>query len=518
MEDDTSRRIERMSQQRAVFLTGATGLLGRWLLHDLLAQGHPVAVLVRDAEQGPAAERIAALVDSWSAEQQRTLPTPLVLAGELGPDGPALSAAERSWFGRHRPAVVHAAANLSFRETADGEPWRTNVVGTESLLLLCQDLGISEWHQVSTAFVCGRRAGLIPEEGIDDRPSFHNPYEESKFQAEQLLRRTADLRTTVYRPSLIVGDSRTGQTTTFNGLYRFLELGTRLAAGAVDLPLRLPLRGDEPWDLVPVDWVSQAIVELIGRPRWHGHTFHLVSRSPVSSRLVRDVAAEVLKIGGVEFAGPGGVENHTRLEQLFSDGIQEYWPYLGGAPQFVSENTRAALPELPPPCVDRSMLERLIRFAAASRWGRGPRQVAAARSSAEAPWNCGQYIEQIFPNQARRSRLAREAGLDLTVGIDLRGPGGGQWSCKWRQGELVYAKSGLEKDATVTYHTDTATFDAVVRGRQTPQEAFFEQRISITGDLETALKLAVLFGQFLAETRMAAPHRTEVVDSRSFAS
>ena len=288
------------------------------------------------------------------------------------------------------------------------------------------------------------------------------------------------------------------------------------------LPLRLPLSGDEIWNLVCVDWVSRALVELLARPQWHGRTFHLVSRSPVSTRLVRDVGAEVLNLPNVEFAGSEGVEpaapSPSRLEQLFLDGIQEYWPYLGGNPVFASVNTSAALPDLPPPPVDRPMLERLIRFAVASRWGRAPLQTKAAPLPDGRGSYCAEYIEQVFPRQARRSSLAREAGLDLTVCFDIRGPGGGQWSCKWNQGELAYARRGLEDGAAVTYHTDAATFQAVVSGCQTPQEAFFEQRIAITGDLETALKLAVLFGQFLAEHPVPQPLRTVVMDATPFRS
>src|SRR5262249_13387275 len=152
------------------------------------------------------------------------------------------------------------------------------------------------------------------------------------------------------------------------------------------------------------------------------------------------------------------------------------------------------LPDLPPPPVDRPLLKRLIGFAVNNRWGRGP-SPPAETSSPSAVSRCAEYIERVFPRQARQSRLAQEAGLDLVVCIDLRGPGGGQWSCKWTAGELVYARRGLEEETRVTYHTDTATFEAVVNGLQTPQEAFFEQRINITGDLETALKLAVLFEQ-----------------------
>jgi thioester reductase-like protein len=487
-----------MPERRAVFLTGATGLLGRYLFRDLLRKGRPVAILVRDSRQNPAAGRVAEILADWNDRFHFRPPAPVVLAGDLGADGLGLSAADRRWLGRHCGSVLHAAANLSFRETPAGEPWRTNVAGTESLLKLCRDAGLSQWHHVSTAFVCGQRVGRVAEDELDLGQSFHNPYEESKFHSEKLVRQTPNIHATVYRPSVIVGDSRTGYTSSFIGLYRFLELGSRLASmnpdpGRASLPLRLPLGGDEPWDLVPVDWVARAIVRLMSRPGCSGRAFHLVSRSPVSTRTVRDVGSEELNLSGVEFAGPGGAADPTRLEEMFLDGVREYWPYLGGSPVFDATNTAAALPRFPPPAIDRPMLKRLIRFAVNSRWGRDVTPTTASDSQ------CAEYIERVFPRQARRSPLAREAELDITVGIELEGRGGGRWTCKWERGELVAARRGLEVDAAVTYRTDTATFDAVVNGRQTPQEAFFEQRIAITGDVETALKLAVLFGQFLAE-------------------
>ena len=75
------------------------------------------------------------------------------------------------------------------------------------------------------------------------------------------------------------------------------------------------------------------------------------------------------------------------------------------------------------------------------------------------------------------------------------------------QGELVQVQRGLHPDAVATFTTDPATFEAIVLGRQTPQEAFFEQRVAISGELETALKLVVLLGQFLAENPVAQPQR-----------
>src|SRR5947209_5450045 len=77
------RRSATMPPRRAVLLTGATGLLGQYLLRDLLAQGEAVAVLVRDSEQEKAAERIVRIISFWSEQLHKQLPTPVVLNGEL---------------------------------------------------------------------------------------------------------------------------------------------------------------------------------------------------------------------------------------------------------------------------------------------------------------------------------------------------------------------------------------------------------------------------------------------------
>jgi thioester reductase-like protein len=500
-----------MAADRGVFLTGATGLLGRYLLRDLLLTGRRVVVLARDGREGSAAERVAQIVAFWAESSGRPLPCPVVLAGDLALPGLGLTHADRQWLGRHTRTVIHAAANLSFRARLDREPWRTNVEGTVALLELCREVGVSQWHHVSTAFVCGQRTGIIREDELNCGQEFHNPYEQSKHEAEQRVRAASGLCATVYRPSVIVGDSRTGYTSSYAGFYRFLELATRLAESPTSptsprrLPLRLPLTGDERWDLVPVDWVSCAIVELVDQPQWHGRTFHLVSRAPVVARLVHAVAAEELNLTGVELVGREGAGRAGCLEQRFLDGLQEYWPYLDGEASFDATNTATALPQLPPPLLDRPVLARLIRFAACAQWGR----VQHRDGIVSRP--CAEYIEQTFPRQARQSHLAKVARLHLLIALDIRGPGGGQWSCRWTHGELAYVRRGLEAKAAVVYRTDTETFDAILQGRQDAQQAFFEQRIAITGDLETALKLAALFGQFLRDHPYS--HRTEAMDA-----
>jgi len=77
----------------------------------------------------------------------------------------------------------------------------------------------------------------------------------------------------------------------------------------------------------------------------------------------------------------------------------------------------------------------------------------------------------------------------------------------------LYTRKGQSPDAALTYHTDARTFHDIVTGRICPQDSFFSERVRISGDIEAALKLMVLFGQLLAETAAAKPEGTEVFDS-----
>jgi thioester reductase-like protein len=482
----------------SILLTGATGFLGRYLLRELLASGRSVAVLARDGRGRRAAERVDELVAFGSESLGRRLPRPIVLSGDLALPGLGLGAAELGWMARHCRSVVHGAACIALRETPDGEPWKTNVDGTQRLLDVCRRTGLSELHHVSTAFVCGTRTCPVGEDELETGQGFHNEYERSKCEAEKRVRLAAGLRSTIHRPAVIVGDSVTGHTSTYHGIYRFLELGDRLAeptaSGWRKLPIRLPFGGDEPRNLVPVDWVAGAIVRLLDRPHWHGRTFHLTSPEPVPARLIREVAEEVLRIDGVTRAGAGESPEPGGLEETFLEHLREYQPYLGGDPEFDCRNTRTALRDFPCPRVDRALLAGLIRFAVADRWGRTSRRPVRTRSR----FDCRDYVERFFPESAAGSALSH-IPLDVTLGLDVHGSSGGRWTVRLRPGEPVEVGRGGGSISPILYRTDAATFEAVVRGWQTPQEAFFARRIEVVGDVERALKLAVLFGQFVRD-------------------
>ena len=197
-------------------LTGATGLLGSYLLRDGLLAGRHFAVLVRPSKSESAHQRIETLLRQWELALEATLPRPVVFESDLSEIDLGLDHRTLDWIAEHCTSVFHNAASLVFRgDDPAGEPYLSNVEGTRRMLELCRVTGIRQFHHVSTAYVCGLREGRILETDVDLGQTPGNVYEKTKLQAEMLVR-SADIldSPTIYRPSIIVGDSQTGYTTT----------------------------------------------------------------------------------------------------------------------------------------------------------------------------------------------------------------------------------------------------------------------------------------------------------------
>jgi nucleoside-diphosphate-sugar epimerase len=358
-----------------LLLTNGTGLVGQYLLRDLLTAGRPVAVLSRgrDGQDGPA--RVAAVVARWERDLGRELPRPVALAGDVAEPGLGLSTADRTWIAAHCGEVVHLAASLQFvGRNRGGEPWRTNLDGTRHLLDFCRRHGPRRLHHVSTAYVCGRRTGPVFEhERPDTAAGFRNDYERAKAEAECLVHDAdwLDART-VLRPATIVGDSRTGDTPTFHAFYTYLQVvgvlcrrAPRDAHGWVTLTLRLPGTGREPRNLVPVDWVAAASAALILDGRHHGRTYHLAPARPTT---LAELAAAIQahhKLHGVSFVGDAGrPDGPSKAEHFFDTATDLYRAYWRDEPVFDLTHLRAALPGLPCPELTPEVYARLCAAGA----------------------------------------------------------------------------------------------------------------------------------------------------------
>jgi nucleoside-diphosphate-sugar epimerase len=364
-----------------VLLTGATGLVGQYLLRDLLLRETPVAVLIRASGGQSARERVEQVLTYWEQELGRSLPRPVCLEGDIATAGLGLDAKARRWVAEHRLRVLHNAASLTFLgKDRSRDPWLSNLIGTGHVLDFCRQAGVRELHYVSTAYVCGRQAGPVREEDLDHGQEFRNDYEASKFQAEKLVRSATFLdRLTVYRPAVVVGDSVTGYTSTYHGLYSYLQFAwvvrqyaTLEEDGRWHAPLRLNLTGDEPRNLVPVDWVSAVIAYLVLTPAHHGQTYHLTPLRPVTARQIEEAMSSHFGYYGPTFAGPEALGNGdlNELEKTFYEYVSRYQPYWSEDPIFDCTNTLAAAGHLHCPPTDTALIGRLIDYAVADRWGK----------------------------------------------------------------------------------------------------------------------------------------------------
>jgi thioester reductase-like protein len=214
--------------------------------------------------------------------------------------------------------TIHHTAGIYYLGVDRATARRVNIEGTRGVVEFAgaakQLRRMCHW---STATVSGKRKGVVLEDELDQGQSFHNVYEETKFEAEKLARAAQrQLPITVFRPGVIVGDSRTGEIDKFDGPYYLTVLFVNAPLG-VRLPL--PGRGAAPMHLVPIDYVIAAAYALSLDERAAGKTFHLTDPNPFSSRQVYELIAEHAHQRGPRGFIPSGI---TRA-LLHTPGIEK---------------------------------------------------------------------------------------------------------------------------------------------------------------------------------------------------
>lgn len=319
-------------------VTGGTGFIGRRVVDRLLATRPDarVWVLVRRQSLG----RFERLAADWGERVK-----PLVAAlPELD-----LADATLAELGRV-DHVVHCAAVYDIT-AGEADQRATNVEGTRAVIALAQRLGAT-LHHVSSIAVAGEFPGEYTEDDFDVGQRLPTPYHRTKFEAELLVRSAPGLRYRIYRPAVVVGDSRTGEMDKVDGPYYFFGVLARLAVLPSLTPILLPDTGRT--NIVPVDYVADALVALMHADGQDGRTFHLTAPKTVGLQgiyrgvakaaglprargsLPGSVAAPVLKA-----RGRARVLRNMAATQL---GIPaEVFDLVDLKPTFVSDQTRKAL-------------------------------------------------------------------------------------------------------------------------------------------------------------------------------
>ncbi|MDH6677868.1 NAD(P)-dependent dehydrogenase (short-subunit alcohol dehydrogenase family) [Rhodococcus sp. LBL1] len=255
-------------------VTGGTGFLGRHTIERLLERdpSAQVHVLVRPGS----VSKLECLARSWNSGDRVH-----ALVGDLTEPGLGLEAAPPA-----ADHVLHLGAIYDL--TAGEEQASTNIDGTRSVIDLAAGLSAT-LHHVSSIAVAGDHRGRFTEDDFDLGQHFPTPYHRTKFEAERLVR-ASDVPWRIYRPAAVVGSSVTGEMDKIDGPYYLFPALAALAKLPSALPVAVPKLGYT--NIVPVDFVAAALVELMLRPGLDGRAFHLVSPD---AQPVRQIYAALAK-------------------------------------------------------------------------------------------------------------------------------------------------------------------------------------------------------------------------------
>jgi short-subunit dehydrogenase len=280
------------------FVTGATGFIGRNLVQRLLQREGTIYALVRAGSRG----RLEELRTSWGADGARVVP----VAGDLTQPGLAVSEEDMLEMRGEIDHFFHLAAIYDI--TADAEAQEiANVEGTRHAIELAGALEAGCFHQVSSIAAAGLYKGEWREDMFDEAQRLdNNPYFRTKHESERLVREDCQRPWRVYRPGIVVGDSRSGEIDKIDGPYYFFKA---LQRARRVLPSWLPAVGIEGGEIniVPVDFVAAAIDHIAHEPGLDGRAFHLTDPNPKSAGEVINVFAKAADAPQMAFRLDSGV-------------------------------------------------------------------------------------------------------------------------------------------------------------------------------------------------------------------
>ncbi len=359
-----------------ILITGITGFLGTEIVSEIMrSTKDSVYGLIRAGSMKEAKDRLLAL---WYERPEltdqigrRILP----VLGDVTESNLGLSVEDENRLIQETAYIIHTAAVIGIRHSKE-EFYSVNVTGTKHVLdfaaRIQQDHPLKRFSHISTAYVAGTRRGRIKEDTLKET-SFSSLYEQSKYEGERLVRQAMDrLPVSIFRPGQIVGDSKTGRVKNFNTLYYPLKLYLRQQAHI--FPIRKSMRVN----MVPVDYVADAVVRITYADDACGKTFHLTApylKQPTVSELidaVSDWAEENLsmhlnrpgffpipfldKIGAAYNTSRQGSDKKSTLTNMLALA-----PYFTENKNFDTKNTRHFLGEY---TLDwQSYLPRLLKYA-----------------------------------------------------------------------------------------------------------------------------------------------------------
>jgi NAD(P)-dependent dehydrogenase (short-subunit alcohol dehydrogenase family) len=261
------------------FVTGATGFIGKRLVRTLLARPEATVYFLA---RNPTPERLEPVRRFWGESAGRALP----VAGDLKQPGLGIAAKDAEAIKGRIDHFFHLGAVYSLEADPQDE-MTTNIEGTRNAVRFAEAIGARRFHHVSSIASAGLYKGVFREDMFEEAENLGHPYFASKHESERVVRAECKVPWRVYRPGIVVGDSRTGEMDKVDGPYYFFKTIQKIRRA---LPSWMPSIGLEGGriNLVPVDFVAAALDYLAHLEGQDGRCFHLTDPEP---RRVGDILA-----------------------------------------------------------------------------------------------------------------------------------------------------------------------------------------------------------------------------------
>ena len=325
-----------MLYRESIFLTGFPGFIAERLVEKLAKSETQFFLLV----QPQFVEKAMAAVEEIAEATETPLESFSLLDGDITQPGLGISDADLETIQFETTDVYHLAAAYDLAVAKD-IAYRVNLDGTKNVNdFVCSVKNLRRYNYVSTCYISGKRTGDILETDLEHNAGFRNNYEETKYLAEiEVERLKATLPVTIYRPSVVVGDSRTGETTKYDGIYYLIHY---LRKAPILLRIMNVGNNNVRLNLVPVDFVVDAIAALAHDRDAVGKSIALADPDPLTTAALFDAIAKDLSGRKSEFVLPPRFAEwflNTRISPVITGLPHSGVPYF-----FVSQNydTRVA--------------------------------------------------------------------------------------------------------------------------------------------------------------------------------
>lgn len=383
-----------VNNKPTIALTGATGFLGSHLMASMLTRGYKIIVFGRTAKNESLKERIFKLLKWFGVENLSDQVT--CIDTDLSQDNLGISTEAYLKLCSVVDSVIHCASDTCFSESKREKVMAANINNLQGILEFSKNAHVNFFQYISTAYVAGSGVTYC-RETLSTAKTFTNVYEESKAAAENIISGFCDkneIPLSIFRPSIVYGDSRTGHSLKFNALYfpvrsaqsirdiylnDILNNGGLKAAkngifidkeGYLFLPLKIYLPHEGDINVIPVDYFVNSTLSIMENCSRNG-IYHLTNPNRTTMKILVKYYEKLMKVRGIEIiygTMPNDLERNP-AEELFDRFVEPYRPYLSDNREFDRTNAMLITGNQHPPEFTYEIFKTCMEYAVKVNWG-----------------------------------------------------------------------------------------------------------------------------------------------------